>query len=207
MSTSRQATSANERSCAGRLESCVKGFAEQLMRQGYAPNTIHAKCDLLADLGHWIDRRRLSLAALVPSQASPTRQGTSRRPSHSATAFAVSARAWPRRAGYGCPSRQNDCHVWRRSSYLRGREARHHCVFACCPCSGWLAPVSWARWSIKSPLQGSPSAAEAIAFGAAGESPHGQLAPGHQPRRSAEPADGQSWPDYGGRKIQLRLCD
>lgn len=64
MSTSRQATSANEHSCAGPLECCIKGFAAQLTRQGYAPNTIHSKCDLLADLSRWLDRRKLSLAAL-----------------------------------------------------------------------------------------------------------------------------------------------
>jgi len=84
MSTSRQATSANEHSCAGPLQSCIKGFAAQLTHQGYAPNTIHAKCDLLADLSRWLDRRKLSLAALDERrvrqfQASRRQRGKGRR--------------------------------------------------------------------------------------------------------------------------------
>jgi site-specific recombinase XerD len=64
MATTRQATATDELSCAGPLECCIKGFTAQLSHQGYAPNTIHAKCDLLADLSRWLDRRKLSLAAL-----------------------------------------------------------------------------------------------------------------------------------------------
>ena len=64
MTTIRQVTAADELSCAGPLECCIKGFAAQLSGQGYAPETIHAKCDLLADLSRWLERRRLCLAAL-----------------------------------------------------------------------------------------------------------------------------------------------
>ena len=84
MATTRQAAAADELSCAGPLECCIKGFAAQLSHQGYAPNTIRAKCDLLADLSRWLDRRRLSLAALDERrvrqfQASRRRRGKQRR--------------------------------------------------------------------------------------------------------------------------------
>ena len=84
MATTRQAAAADELSCAGPLECCIKGFAAQLSRQGYAPNTIHAKCDLLADLSRWLERRQLSLAALDERrlrqfQASRRRRGKTRR--------------------------------------------------------------------------------------------------------------------------------
>lgn len=64
MATTRQATAVDDLSCVGPLECCIKGFVAELSRQGYAPNTIRAKCDLLADLSRWLDRRKLSLAAL-----------------------------------------------------------------------------------------------------------------------------------------------
>jgi site-specific recombinase XerD len=84
MTTTRQAAAADELSCAGPLECCIKGFAAQLSRHGYAPNTIHAKCDLLADLNRWLERRELSLAALDEPrlrqfQASRRRRGKMRR--------------------------------------------------------------------------------------------------------------------------------
>ena len=84
MATTRQAAAADELSCAGPLECCIKGFAAQLSHQGYAPNTIRAKCDLLADLSRWLDRRRLSLAALDERrlrqfQANRRRRGKGRR--------------------------------------------------------------------------------------------------------------------------------
>jgi site-specific recombinase XerD len=84
MATTRQATAADERSCAGPLECCIEGFAAQLSGQGYAPDTIHAKCDLLADLNRWLERRQFSLVALDERrlrqfQASRRRRGRMRR--------------------------------------------------------------------------------------------------------------------------------
>jgi site-specific recombinase XerD len=64
MATTRQAAAVDDLSCVGPLECCIKGFVAELSRQGYAPTTIRAKCDLLADLSRWLDRRKLSLAAL-----------------------------------------------------------------------------------------------------------------------------------------------
>ena len=84
MAITRQAATADELSGPGPLDCCIKGFAAQLSRQGYAPNTIHAKCDLLADLNRWLERRELSLAALDEHrlgqfQASRLRRGKRRR--------------------------------------------------------------------------------------------------------------------------------
>ena len=84
MATTRQAAAADELSCAGPLECCMKGFAAQLSHQGYAPNTIHVKCDLLVDLSRWLGRRKLSLAAvderrLRQFQASRRQRGKRRR--------------------------------------------------------------------------------------------------------------------------------
>jgi site-specific recombinase XerD len=58
------ATAPDGRSCTGPLASHVDAFATQLLRKGYAQNTVRAKCDLLADLGRWLERRGLPLAAL-----------------------------------------------------------------------------------------------------------------------------------------------
>lgn len=84
MATNRQATAADELCCAGPLECCIKGFAAQLSGHGYAPETIHAKCDVLADLGRWLERRQLPLTALDERrlrqfQASRRRRGRMRR--------------------------------------------------------------------------------------------------------------------------------
>jgi len=84
MATNRQAAAADELSCAGPLECCIGGFAAQLSGQGYAPDTIHAKCALLSDLNRWLERRQLSLAALDERrlrqfQASRRRRGRMRR--------------------------------------------------------------------------------------------------------------------------------
>jgi site-specific recombinase XerD len=84
MVITRQATAADERSCAGPLECCINGFTAQLSSQGYAPYTIHTKCDLLADLSRWLERRELSLAVLDEHrlrqfQASRRRRGKTRR--------------------------------------------------------------------------------------------------------------------------------
>lgn len=46
------------------MECCIEGFAAQLSGQGYAPDTIHAKCDLLADLNRWLEGHQFSLAVL-----------------------------------------------------------------------------------------------------------------------------------------------
>ena len=82
--TTRQAAATDELSCAGPLECCIRGFAAQLSRQGYEPNTIHVKCDLVADLSRWLERRKLFLADLDEPrlrqfQASRRRRGKMRR--------------------------------------------------------------------------------------------------------------------------------
>ena len=51
-------------SCNGPLASHVQSFAAQLSSQGYAQETIRAKCDLLTDLSRWLQRRQLPLEAL-----------------------------------------------------------------------------------------------------------------------------------------------
>lgn len=71
-------------SCTGPLASCIAGFAGQLSRQGYAPNTVRSKCDLVTDLSRWLERRKLSLAALDANrvrqfQAARRRRDTARR--------------------------------------------------------------------------------------------------------------------------------
>lgn len=50
--------------CTGPLASHVEAFAAQLSRKGYAQTTVRAKCNVLADLSCWLERRRLTLAAL-----------------------------------------------------------------------------------------------------------------------------------------------
>jgi len=84
MATIQQASAAPELSCAGPLECCTKGFVEQLLYQGYAPATIHAKCDLLIERNRWLVRHQLPLAVLDEHrlrqfQASRRRQGKKRR--------------------------------------------------------------------------------------------------------------------------------
>src|ERR1700687_1076696 len=64
-------------SCTGPLASHIEGFAAQLSRKGYAQNTVRAKCDVLADLSRWLERRPLTLAALDEGrlrQFQPTRR-------------------------------------------------------------------------------------------------------------------------------------
>ena len=58
------ATAPAGQSCTGPLASRVEAFAAQLLHKGYAQNTVRAKCDLLADLSRWLERRGLPLAAL-----------------------------------------------------------------------------------------------------------------------------------------------
>jgi site-specific recombinase XerD len=53
-----------EQSCTGPLAPHVDGFASQLAQKGYVPNTVRAKCAVLADLSRWLERRQLTLAAL-----------------------------------------------------------------------------------------------------------------------------------------------
>ena len=50
--------------CMEPLASHVEGFAAQLLGKGYAKNRIHAKCNVLAELSRWPERRQLALAAL-----------------------------------------------------------------------------------------------------------------------------------------------
>jgi site-specific recombinase XerD len=57
-------TAPDGQSCTGPLASHVEAFAAQLLHKGYAQNTVRAKCDVLADLSRWLERRGLPLAAL-----------------------------------------------------------------------------------------------------------------------------------------------
>jgi site-specific recombinase XerD len=82
MATTRQA--ADELPCAGPLECCIEDFAARLSGQGYAPGTIHAKCDLLTDLNRWLEGHQFSLVVLDERrlsqfQASRRRRGRARR--------------------------------------------------------------------------------------------------------------------------------
>lgn len=58
------ATAPVGQSFTGPLASHVEAIAARLLHKGYAQNTVRAKCDLLADLSRWLDRRGLPLAAL-----------------------------------------------------------------------------------------------------------------------------------------------
>jgi site-specific recombinase XerD len=58
------ATVPDGQSCTGPLAAHVEGFAAQLSRKGYAPNTVRAKCNLLGDLSRWLEQRQLTLAVL-----------------------------------------------------------------------------------------------------------------------------------------------
>ena len=85
MTLTRQgAATAPDRSCEGPLACNIEGFAAHLTGQGYTQGTVRAKCDLLADLSSWLQRRRLCLAALdecrlTQFQASRRRKDRARR--------------------------------------------------------------------------------------------------------------------------------
>jgi hypothetical protein len=53
-----------QRVCVGPIASHFDSFAKFLADEGYARNTVTSKCLLVADLSHWLKRRRLSLAQL-----------------------------------------------------------------------------------------------------------------------------------------------
>lgn len=78
------ATAQDGQSCTGPLASHIERFAAQLSRKGYAQNTVRSKCDVLADLSRWLERRGLSVSALDEGrlrkfQASRRRRGKARR--------------------------------------------------------------------------------------------------------------------------------
>ncbi len=50
--------------CVGPIASHIDGFAKFLADEGYARPTVKSKCLLVADLSHWLKRRRLPLAQL-----------------------------------------------------------------------------------------------------------------------------------------------
>ena len=52
------------RVCVGPIASHIDGFAKLLADEGYARPTVKSKCLLVADLSHWLERRRLPLAQL-----------------------------------------------------------------------------------------------------------------------------------------------
>jgi site-specific recombinase XerD len=78
------ATVSDARSYTGPLASHIEGFVAQLVRKGYTQDSVHAKCDVLADLSRWLKRHQLSLAALDEGrltrfQANRRRRGKARR--------------------------------------------------------------------------------------------------------------------------------
>jgi site-specific recombinase XerD len=83
------ATAPDGQPCTGPLAPHAEGFAAQLSRKGYAQATVRAKCNVLADLSRWLERRRLTLAALDESRLTqflPTlRHGAKKRRGDSAT--------------------------------------------------------------------------------------------------------------------------
>ncbi len=77
-------TAQDGQSCTGPLASHIERFAAQLSRKGYAQNTVRSKCDVLADLSRWLERRGLPVSALDEGrlrqfQASRRRRGKTRR--------------------------------------------------------------------------------------------------------------------------------
>lgn len=68
MLTRHGGTTSPDRQICGPLAAHVGGFTAQLSRMGYAPNTVHAKCDVLADLSRWLGRRQIPLAKLNESR-------------------------------------------------------------------------------------------------------------------------------------------
>ena len=78
------ATAQDGQSCTGPLASHIERFAAQLSRKGYAQNTVRSKCDVLADISRWLERRGLPVSALDEGrlrqfQASRRRRGKARR--------------------------------------------------------------------------------------------------------------------------------
>ena len=53
-----------QRVCVGPIATHIDGFAKLLADEGYARPTVKSKCLLVADLSHWLKRRRLPLAQL-----------------------------------------------------------------------------------------------------------------------------------------------
>jgi hypothetical protein len=53
-----------KRSRVGPLANHIDGFAVLLGTDGYAPNTAHDKCEFVADLSRWLDRRGFPLNTL-----------------------------------------------------------------------------------------------------------------------------------------------
>jgi hypothetical protein len=66
MTTNRKSTVAasTQRFCVGSIAAHIDSFAEFLAGEGYAPQTVGAKCSLVADLSHWLKQRGLPLAKL-----------------------------------------------------------------------------------------------------------------------------------------------
>lgn len=78
------ATAPEGRSCTGPLACHLDGFSALLARQGYAASTVQSKCEVLADLSRWLERRRLPLTVLDDRrlrefQATRRRRGDGRR--------------------------------------------------------------------------------------------------------------------------------
>lgn len=78
------ATAPDGHACTGPLASHIDGFSALLAREGYAATTVRSKCDVLADLSCWLERRRLPLTALDDRrlrqfQATRRRRGDARR--------------------------------------------------------------------------------------------------------------------------------
>ena len=57
-------TVSTQRVCIGSIAAHMDKFAESLAGEGYVLQTVKAKCALVADLGHWLKQRGVSLAQL-----------------------------------------------------------------------------------------------------------------------------------------------
>lgn len=78
------ATAQDGQSCTGPLAPHFERFAAQLSRKGYTQNTVRSKCDVLANLSRWLERRGLPVSALDEGrlrqfQTSRRRRGKARR--------------------------------------------------------------------------------------------------------------------------------
>jgi hypothetical protein len=58
------ATAQANRVCGGPLAPHFDGFVALLAREGYASNTVQAKCELVVDLSRWLEQHKLPLVEL-----------------------------------------------------------------------------------------------------------------------------------------------
>jgi hypothetical protein len=75
MAITRQAAAADDFSCAGPLDYCIKDFAAQLSRQGYVPDTVRAGLDPVS----WTSDPYGTRSPLCPEVMPRTRRNSERR--------------------------------------------------------------------------------------------------------------------------------